>query len=85
MRHGDKSMELKSVDQSERLPPPMSPQSSQPFCEHAPRLCQTSYDNGPVSLDRQAQDRRQYSNRERVSDLRMPVSETRHTTVLTRC
>ncbi|MGZ9111565.1 MAG: hypothetical protein ACXW3X_10875, partial [Rhodoplanes sp.] len=43
------------------------------------------YDNGPVSLDRQAQDRRQYPNRERVSDLRTPVSETRHTAVLTRC
>ena len=34
--------------------------------------------NGPVSLDRQTQDSRQYPNRERISDLRTPVSKIRH-------
>src|SRR5258708_128110 len=39
----------------------------------------TSDNDGPVSLDRQAQHRREYPNGERVSDLRTPVSKIRHT------
>ena len=41
---------LKSVDQSERLPPPIEPQSSQPFCEHAPGYAKLATTMAPSVL-----------------------------------